>query len=146
MESRAINDTQITASSLWHEHLAPERARLNIKVNGINLPAGAWSAKYNNANQWLQVDLGMVTIVTGIATQGRQDYNQCVKSYSLQYSMNDNHFIDYEGGKIFTGNTNQNSIVKHALKPAIIARYIRVRPKTWHGHISMRMELYGCKI
>ena len=24
------------------------------------------------------------------------------------------------------------------------ARYIRLRPTAWYGHISLRMELYGC--
>ena len=26
-----------------------------------------------------------------------------------------------------------------------MARYIRFRPTAWHGHISMRVELYGCE-
>ena len=35
-------------------------------------------------------------------------------------------------------------MVLKVLHPPINARYIRVHPKTWHGHISMRMELLGC--
>ena len=26
-----------------------------------------------------------------------------------------------------------------------MARYIRFRPVTWHSHISMRVEVYGCE-
>ena len=35
-------------------------------------------------------------------------------------------------------------MVLNVLHPSINARYIRVHPKTWQGHISMRMELLGC--
>ena len=31
------------------------------------------------------------------------------------------------------------------INPPITARFIRVHPITWHAHISMRLELYGCK-
>jgi hypothetical protein len=145
MKSGAIPDARITASSMWDRNHSPAQARLDMKR--VGLVRGGWSAVTNNAHQWLQVDLDKVTKVTHIATQGRHDsyYTQWVKSYSLQYSLNGRRFVDYEGGKIFKGNTNRNTIVKHALRPAIIARYIRVRIKTWYSHISMRMELYGCK-
>ena len=37
-------------------------------------------------------------------------------------------------------------MVLNVLNPSIDARYIRVHPKTWRGHISMRMELLGCPL
>ena len=43
----------------------------------------------------------------------------------------------------FRANTNRNAIVRHYLQPAIRASSIRVRPVSWRGHISMRVELYG---
>ena len=45
---------------------------------------------------------------------------------------------------MFAGNTNRDSIVRNNLNPPIISRYIRFLPIAWHGHISMRVELYGC--
>ena len=36
-------------------------------------------------------------------------------------------------------------MVYHKLSQAIRARYIRFRPTAWHGHISMRVEVYGCR-
>ena len=33
----------------------------------------------------------------------------------------------------------------HELSPLIRARYIRFLPQAWVGHISMRVELYGCQ-
>ena len=46
--------------------------------------------------------------------------------------------------KVFKGNKNRDSIVYHKISPPIQARYIRLRPTAWYGHISLRMELYGC--
>lgn len=50
------------------------------------------------------------------------------------------HFV-----QIFTANTDRDTVVYHTLisLPSKI-RYIRVVPWTWHNHITMRMELYGC--
>jgi hypothetical protein len=118
-----------------------------MRPNNDASKRGAWAPKYNNLSPWLQVDLGTVTKVTDVATQGSPylDILEWVTSYSLQYSLTDTHFADYQGGKNFTGNNDKTTTVKQALKPAIIARYIRVRPKTWNTQITMRMELYGCK-
>jgi hypothetical protein len=143
MKSGVIPDERITASSMFNQNHRPALARLDYKA--VPGSAGSWVSGHQNADQWLQVDLGLITKVMEIATQGRQEYPQWVASYFLQYSLNGINFVDDEEDKIFPGNTDQNSIVKHALKSAIIARYIRVRPKTWFGTISMRMELYGCK-
>jgi hypothetical protein len=143
MERATISDARITASSMWDQKHAPARARLNLKADGVRV--GSWSAKVNDALQWIQVDLGQLTKVTRVATQGRhRDYNQWVTSYSLLYSMDGVSFQNYNKGNILTGNTDRSTVVEHVLRPAITARYIRVVPKTWNNHISMRMELYGC--
>ena len=44
-----------------------------------------------------------------------------------------------------SGNTERNKVVGNILEPAIIARYVRIHPKTWQSHIALRFELYGCK-
>ena len=45
----------------------------------------------------------------------------------------------------FTANMDADSIVYHRLNPSIMARYIRFRPVNWNNHISMRVEVFGCK-
>ena len=45
----------------------------------------------------------------------------------------------------FLGNTDQDTVVKHRFIEGIRARYIRFCPTGWHNHISMRVEVYGCK-
>ena len=46
---------------------------------------------------------------------------------------------------MFVGNTDENTIVYNELNGSIVARYIRFQPTAWYNHISMRVELYGCK-
>lgn len=43
----------------------------------------------------------------------------------------------------FRGNKDQNTIVFHKLRTAF-ARFIRILPQSWYGHVSMQMEFYGC--
>ena len=60
---------------------------------------------------------------------------------SAKYSL---HLEIFCFTQLFQGNTDMDTVVYHDLNPIIEARYIRVRPTKWYGHISMRMELYTC--
>ena len=46
--------------------------------------------------------------------------------------------------QIFGGNVDENTPEYNFLHPHIEATYIRFHPWTWHNHISMRAEVYGC--
>lgn len=46
--------------------------------------------------------------------------------------------------KIFTGNTDRNSIVSQSLSPDNYTHYIRIHPLSWNESIAMRVEVYGC--
>ena len=94
MESRAISDVQISASSQWDANHAAIQGRLNFQAGGGK--QGGWSAKANNQNQWLQVDLGKVRKVTHLATQGRNGNSQWVKSYKVEFSNNGSTFQFYK--------------------------------------------------
>ena len=94
MENRLIKDAQITASSEWDSNHAAIQARLNFKAGGGK--QGAWSARSNDANQWIQVALGSHNKLTGIATQGRNGVNQWVAKYQLQYSDDGVNFHYYK--------------------------------------------------
>ena len=94
MESRAISDAQISASSEWSPYNAAIQGRLNLQAGGGN--SGAWSAKHIDQNQWLQVDLGSIKNITHLATQGRNAHSQWVTSYKLEYSNNGTSFHCYQ--------------------------------------------------
>ena len=85
MESGAIFDSQITASSVYNFKHAASNARLHFKGFENPLRSAGWVAGEKNTNQWLQVDLQQTTRVIGIATQGRHDWDQWVTKYKLQY-------------------------------------------------------------
>ena len=94
MENGAISDGQITASSQLDSNHTVIQARLHFKATSGK--AGSWSARNNNVNQWLQIDLrSRHTNVTRIATQGRNGYPQWVTKYKLQYSNNGVNFQYY---------------------------------------------------
>ena len=85
LENGRIRDSQISASSEYNSITRAQNGRLNFKAQSGR--SGAWSARFNNVNQWLQVDLMQQTVITGIGTQGRDDCcNQFVRTYILSYS------------------------------------------------------------
>ena len=47
--------------------------------------------------------------------------------------------------QVFQGNSDRDSVHINTLDPPIYARYIRVQPVSYHGWMSLRMELYGCR-
>ena len=94
MQHGAITDAQISASSEWSSKHAAVQGRLDFRT--VKRKSGSWSAGISNRNQWLQVYLGSQrTEVTGVATQGRSDYDQWVTKYELFYSNNGVQFLPY---------------------------------------------------
>ncbi|KAL9957484.1 hypothetical protein ACROYT_G039122 [Oculina patagonica] len=145
MESGVITDEQITASSKWNDYHAAVQGRLHNTEQH-----GSWSARTNDANRWLQIDLIGQYIVTRVATQGSNEHKEWVTKYKLQYGDDGDNFQYYRTqgqnkDKEFDGNTDKNTVVYRVINPPITARYIRFRPVKYHSRVSMRVELYGCK-
>ncbi|XP_053166904.1 coagulation factor V isoform X2 [Hemicordylus capensis] len=151
MESGAIQDAQITASSYkknWFSAWGPHLARLNRKGR-----MNAWQAKSNNKNQWLQIDLLQSKKITAIATQGARSLSteMFVKAFSICYSEDGSTWKSYlddltSMDKVFTGNINSSSQIKHVFSPPIFSRFIRIIPKDWNQSICLRIELFGCNV
>ncbi|XP_022792632.1 coagulation factor VIII-like [Stylophora pistillata] len=147
MESGYLPDSALSASSSYSANEIPQFSRLNkIPAKG---KAGAWCAKSNNHHQWLQVFFGRETTVTKVAIQGRYDCcSQRVTSFKLSYSSDGIHWAWYRLSdgqiQVFGGNADGNTPVYNFLHPHIEAIYVRFHPWTWHNHISMRAEVYGC--
>ncbi|XP_078665817.1 EGF-like repeat and discoidin I-like domain-containing protein 3 [Branchiostoma floridae x Branchiostoma belcheri] len=144
MESEDIHDDDITASSIYASNycVQPQCARLNKNNN--------WAARNNEIGEWLQVDLRNVKRVTGTMIQGAgyDGDDEWVKSFKLQYGVDENSLVTYRhnGGidKVFRGNTNRNTPVTNLLDHPVDARYVRFYPQAWNVHISMRVEILGC--
>ena len=97
IESRAITNSQITASSEHNSYHGVTRVRLHTKETDATL-RGAWVSASNDLNQWLQVDLVKITDVTHVATQGRNSHSpvQMVTEYKLQFSDDGASFMFYK--------------------------------------------------
>lgn len=86
MQSGAISDEQISASSEQSQHYA-KSARLN---------STAWVAGILNSTQWLQIDLGSQHKVNRVATKGKGADNMFVSKYNLTYSNDEVNFYYYK--------------------------------------------------
>ncbi|XP_022780705.1 uncharacterized protein LOC111321951 [Stylophora pistillata] len=144
-----IKDSQFTASSSYDEHHQPYHARLNKTVKGSR---GGWCSAFADETEFLEIDLGNKTGISGISTQGQSMFDNWVTRYAMSYSINGKHWLMVTEGRKrdssprnFTGNKDRDSVVTHWF-PRLIARYVRVLPLTWSGLTNcMRIELFGCR-
>lgn len=151
LEDRRITNQQMSASSHWNNHYA-FNARLNNKAenHGGQFNWGGWCTDKEDKNQYLQVDLGRVRSVSGVATQGYMA-EMYVSKYHLNYSTDGLTWRSYrERGesrsKVFQGNFDNETVIKRFLSHRIFARYIRFNPLAWNegGFICLRVEVYEC--
>ena len=86
LENGFIPDDNITASTNWvgGDTSTPAGGRLNKPDQGV-LTVGAWAPARSDTNQWIQVDLGKPTYVSGVIMQGREDNSQRVTKYKVMY-------------------------------------------------------------
>uniref|UniRef100_A0A674MDX1 receptor protein-tyrosine kinase n=1 Tax=Takifugu rubripes TaxID=31033 RepID=A0A674MDX1_TAKRU len=145
MEDGRIPDEAITASSQWYETTGPQYARLNQEKGD-----GAWCPEPSDS-QYLQVDLGKLTFLTVVGTQGRYVQNsgkEFARAYRLNYSRDGLLWKSWRnrlGNEVIEGNKNTYASVINDLHPPIITRYIRLLPVTkLSPTVCMRVELYGC--
>jgi hypothetical protein len=78
LEDGRITEGQFSASSYYTSYLSPRYGRINFDYG--------WRPRQRNRHQWLQVDLGDIITIKGIATQGSRRYNYWAKSYRVSYS------------------------------------------------------------
>ena len=89
MEDGRISDSQITASSV-HDNPGHNQTNARLNHHADSSTKGAWCAGVNNLKQWIQVDLGVAKMVSGVVLQGREDYNdQWVTRYKVQHGYDD---------------------------------------------------------
>jgi hypothetical protein len=145
LSTGSIKDDAFTASSAhgnnW-SYYGPQFSRLNSQQN-----FGGWIPNFNRPGEWIQVDLGKVTDVGGIATQGRAHGSYWVKTYTLLYSKDGETWVPYgrNAGETDTiiGNDDYFTVVKHELKD-FKARYVRLQVESFeNGWPTLRWELYS---
>ena len=88
LEDKRITDGHLTASTYYNHHLSPWHGRLNHRWS--------WSVRLRRVGQWFQVNFVELMRIKGVATQGRQDANQWVRSYTVSYSTDGMNFASYK--------------------------------------------------
>lgn len=146
LENGRVSNSSITASHS-HKDFPASSARLNGK--------SAWcSMNPKGTYLYLQIDLGKMTSVTAIASQGYYPPEEemslrlgRVSKYELMYSTSGRSwhlYNDSENKTVLRGNAKRNGTVLNILSPEITARFIRVYPISYFTFVCMRLELYGC--
>jgi len=87
MESGQINNQSLTTSSN-HFKLPAWKARLNTGI------AKSWYAVAEDRHPWIQADLGKLTWLKAVATQGKF-FSFFVKTYKVAYSSDDVTWFTY---------------------------------------------------
>lgn len=88
MQDGQISNQSITASSYYFNY-PPWVGRLNTGI------AKSWYALAEDTKPWIQVDLGKVTWLKGVATQGKM-FSLFVKTYKLAYSSDEVKWLIYK--------------------------------------------------
>eukprot|EP00057_Strongylocentrotus_purpuratus_P027070 XP_011681544.1 PREDICTED: coagulation factor V-like [Strongylocentrotus purpuratus] len=140
LESGALSDSAFSESSCHSASHCSRVGRLNSET--------AWLPDLSDPSPWMQVQFESSYIVTVITTQGKNKYDEWVTSYTFSSSFDNMAWTDYlnvySGSvEIFPGNYDRDSHVTHTLARPIVGRSFRIHPKTNHGRLSLRMELYG---
>ena len=97
MQNGAIPDIRVTASSIRNLYTRASLARLNLTGQGNY--SGGWVAGVLSVVEHLQIVFDTTdTVLTAIATQGREDADQWVKKYYLKYkNSNWRNYKDQQG-------------------------------------------------
>ncbi|XP_035697814.1 uncharacterized protein LOC118430887 [Branchiostoma floridae] len=145
-----------SASSQYDSRHSADRADINSRETSDK--AGAWAAVTNDQDQWLMRDLGEVKVVTGVITKGRdyspdwphEPHDQYVTSYVISYGVENGDEKFYTNAKdeitVFAGNSDRDGEVHHDFRnysgpDTLTARFVKIHPRTWHQHISMRAKI-----
>ncbi|XP_038077101.1 uncharacterized protein LOC119744950 [Patiria miniata] len=146
MASGRIADNQISSSSSKNGKSLAKHARPNLS---------GWTPQRGDTEQWLMVDLVIPTEITGVMTLGDRHkvgrrYKQAwVSAYGVEIKLDSlDPWItvrDSNRREQFYGNTDTNTPVTNTFFEPVHARFLRIRPISFYGEISMRMEVIGCK-
>ncbi|CAH3198006.1 unnamed protein product, partial [Porites evermanni] len=100
MQSGAINNSQIKASSYKSSWTRPSEGRLHNQLSLQKRSFGGWCAKDSDNHPFLQVNLKTSTVITALATQGLPLRDNSALRYKLNYSCDGKVWFEYQDGKV----------------------------------------------
>lgn len=98
--------------------------------------------------QYLQIGFTKPEPLFGVIIRGSPIFDQYVTSFKILHSFDGvafHYLVDQSTHpQIFSGCIDSKTPVKSMFKIPIEAKTVRIYPLTWHGSISIRVELLGC--
>ena len=135
------------SSNPWRPGSGSARSAMKIHNRGHLSSPQAWSAETSvPGKSFYQMDNGKIADIVGVAIKGRKDGieqswgPQFVKTFKVKYN-DAGTWKDVDGGAIFKGNKDSDTLVKVKFATPVKTRYIRIYPKTWNKHMSLRAGL-----
>ncbi|EDO27593.1 predicted protein, partial [Nematostella vectensis] len=86
-DSHVIPDNRFSATTIYDSRYHPYYARLN--------GSPGWCRSGSSTSNYLQIDLNAVFVVCAVATQGASYGTEWVKSYQVQFSMDNQAWSTY---------------------------------------------------
>lgn len=143
VESKAIPDSRLFASGT-HSDCGNKD---NWRLNGVS----AWCPRQSSTvqNPYVEVVFLESTEVSGVITQGMGDNDEWVTRYKIGYiedacSPTLKFFEEAGETKIFNGNVDRNTEVKHTFTTHINAASVRIYPTAASGATALRFEFMTC--
>ncbi|XP_071808986.1 lactadherin-like [Asterias amurensis] len=114
----------------------------------MKLGPGTSGSTYVRDN-WIEVDIGVSTLVAGVITQGGVSFR--VTQYRVRYkklpSSDFDDVIHRNGSiKVFEGNIQDaRTPVTNMFDQSIVATIVRILPVAYKHGICLRLEMLGCQ-
>ena len=112
--------------------------------------SGSWSAPFSAVSQWIRASFITDVNVHSVITQGRQDKDEWVTSYLIQYSPDNwlHHYVRDSNGaeREFSGNSDRNTKVEHVLSLPTTARSVALIALAFYGYLSLRFDVTGFQV
>ena len=150
---KVLNDGQLLAatpcgfnvivSSIWSNGEHDYKLILGGVYN-TGQPSG-WATGFLDANQWVIFNSFVPMMWMKIATKGRAEAAQFIKSYYIMYTEDGANWIYYQNKVVLNANIDEFTVVENVLVP-FVAIGIRIHPVTWFNHIFAQIEVYCSEV
>ncbi|XP_077431533.1 discoidin, CUB and LCCL domain-containing protein 1 isoform X2 [Vanacampus margaritifer] len=108
-----------------------------------------WTAGWNDPSPWVELGLTDKSSITGVITTASSENH--IKSYTLLFSRDRKNWKVYKDAvnkeeKVFEAFADSHPRVLNSLFPPAVARFVRVRPRSFHGRASAQFQILGCPV
>lgn len=146
-------DSARSYSSVYSDPNATNATEQSYAKSAIG-SAGSWVAAQNEAGEWLQLDLGAATWVSGLVVQGSGSADEAVLKFTVKFSPDGLQWKDVDFQRdleaprtfeVFTEQYNRTDKAAVQFNKPVKAKLLRIVVKKWLSHISMRAGVLACE-